>query len=263
LPSLAGMMFLLIVALTFSSISFQILVNDLGYPFTFFDAYHSLNLSQIAASLPGKIWGFAGLAGLLYSKGISKKDSTIIIIINMILMLSSCAIVGLMGLAAMFGLEYALLCLIPIAALLVGRDQINAIYLRVFPGSTSLPSRNALVKILIVGLISWVASSGSFAWLVKNSQGGWPISPFLVASAFPAGYIGGFISLITPSGLGVREGIIALVLSPGMDRNEALAVAIAFRVIHSIVLWCNVAVTIFLLSLRQGGFGAKRIKRLK
>ena len=56
---------LLTLGVVLSALSFTILVRSIGYQFTYRDGYHSLNLSQIAAMVPGKIWGFAGLAGLL------------------------------------------------------------------------------------------------------------------------------------------------------------------------------------------------------
>jgi uncharacterized membrane protein YbhN (UPF0104 family) len=70
----------------------------------------------------------------------------------------------------------------------------------------------------------------------------------LVASAFAAGYLGGFVSFITPAGLGVREGIIAVILGPALGRDKTLALAVVFRIVHMAVLWLHIAITLFALS---------------
>jgi hypothetical protein len=103
--------------------------------------------------------------------------------------------------------------------------------------------------ILIIGVINWVVFALCFALMVYGIEGKWPVSPLLVASAFPAGYVGGFVSLITPAGLGVREGIIAIILGSSLGRDKALALAIVFRVVHTAVLWLNILITLFVLWL--------------
>ena len=70
---------LLTLGVVLSALSFTILVRSIGYQFTYRDGYHSLNLSQIAAMVPGKIWGFAGLASLLSARGIPNRDSVLVI----------------------------------------------------------------------------------------------------------------------------------------------------------------------------------------
>jgi hypothetical protein len=72
---LVSFFLLLTLGVVLSAWSFTMLVRSVGYQFTYCDGYHSLNLSQIAAMVPGKIWGFAGLAGLLSARGISKSLS--------------------------------------------------------------------------------------------------------------------------------------------------------------------------------------------
>src|SRR5262249_31574932 len=80
---------LLTLGVILSALSFTILVRSMGYPFTYRDGYHSLNLSQIAAMVPGKIWGFAGLAGLLSARGIPSRDSVLVIALHTLLTLSA------------------------------------------------------------------------------------------------------------------------------------------------------------------------------
>lgn len=54
--------------------------------------------------------------------------------------------------------------------------------------------------------------------------------PFLyVAPAFAAAYVGGYVALFAPAGLGVREGLLVAFLAPVLSPEPALAVAVAAR----------------------------------
>jgi hypothetical protein len=108
----------LTLGVVLSALSFTILVRSMGYQFTYCDGYHSLNLSQIAAMVPGKIWGFAGLAGLLSARGIPKRDSVLVISLHTLLTLSGAVFVGICGLIPVIGWACTLLCLVPVMLLL-------------------------------------------------------------------------------------------------------------------------------------------------
>jgi hypothetical protein len=239
---------LLTLGVVLSALSFTMLVRSMGYQFTYGDGYHSLNLSQIAAMVPGKIWGFAGLAGLLSARGIPYRDSVLVISLHTLLTLSAAVFVGICGLIPVIGWAYTLLCLMPAMLLLTGRSWCETLRSHFFTGSSPLPPSSSVLRVLIVGAISWGVVSSCFALLVYSAAGRWPASPLLVASAFAAGYVGGFASVITPSGLGVREGIITVILGPTLGSDKTLALAIVFRIVHMAVLWLHIAITLCALS---------------
>ena len=239
---------LLMLSVFLSALSFTSLVRGVGYRFRLSEGYHSLNLSQIAAMVPGKVWGFAGLAGLLWSKGISKGNSVLIITLHTVLMLSAAALTGSVGFVSLMGWQYTLLALLPIIGLVIGRDWLEKLWQRYSGQSSELPPPSTLIWILILGCSSWILTSGSFALLVYEVVGEWVVSPWLLASTFAAGYVVGYISLITPAGLGVREGVISLILAPTLGQEQALGLALVFRVLHMSILWLNILVTLVIVS---------------
>jgi len=97
LVQLVLLFFIFIITGIFTVYIFVTLVRDMGYSFDFVDGYQSLYYSQLASMIPGGIWGYAGLAGVLWSKGVSKADSILIIFLNTLIMLTSCAIIGSFG----------------------------------------------------------------------------------------------------------------------------------------------------------------------
>ncbi len=247
------LLFWLTLSVGLAAWSFTLLVRGMGYSFSYGDGYHSLNLSQVAAMVPGKVWGFAGLAALLWNKGISKGDSLLIITLHTVLMLSAAAITGTVGFIALLGWQYTLLALLPIVALVVGRNGWEKLWQRFFRQTSHFPSAGRLGLILVVGCGSWAATSASFALLVHQVVGSWLVSPWLLASTFSAGYVVGYLSFITPAGLGVREGVMSLILGPVLGPEQALGLALVFRVLHMAVLWLNILITLVLVSLFHSG----------
>ena len=230
----------------------MVLVRDKGYTFGFADGYHSLNLSQIAAMIPGGIWGYAGLAGLLWTKGIAKVDSIIIIFVYTLVMLSSCVIVGISGLITILGWKYAIICLLPFLVLILGRDWLDKIRQKYYPESSPLPSILALLKALLLGVLVWAITASCFAWLLYTGEGTELIPFWTVIGAYAAGYLGGYISILVPSGLGVSEGLVALMLGPYVGTDKILAVAISFRIIHTLIVWCNIVISVILTTKEAG-----------
>lgn len=229
------------VTLGLSSIAFALLVRGMGYHnFSALDAYHCLNLSQIAAMLPGKVWGYAGLAGLLWARQISKRDSVVIIALNTGLMLSACALVALIA------WNYALVLLVPLLALLLSRDKLENWRLRFFFDGSPLPARRVFIQVLTIGILAWLFSGVIFAWLAQDSAA--TVAPFALISAYAAGYLAGYISLITPAGLGVSEGVTSILLASSIGIERAFAVALTFRIIQTLAQWANILVSLIWLN---------------
>lgn len=225
-----------------------IFAQDKGYDFKFTDGYHSLNLSQLASMIPGGIWGYAGFAGMLWSRGITKTDSVTIIFSHTLVMLSSCAIVGFSGLITILGWGYAIIILLPLLLFLLGRNWMEKIRGKYYPESSSLPSTPAILKSLFLGILVWILTASCFAWLLYAGNG--ITVPFwTVVGAYTTGYLGGYIAFLAPSGLGIREGLVTLQLGTFMDVEKILATAISFRIVHTSIVWFNVLVSVILTSI--------------
>lgn len=235
---------LILVSGLLTVLALVILVRDKGYVFGFADGYHSLNLSQLASMIPGGVWGYAGFAGFLWSKGISKIDSVVIIFLNTVIMLSACAMVGISGLITILGWRYAIVCLLPFLFLIFGRNWLDRLKQKFYPESSRLPRTMALLKSLLLGIVVWVIISSSFAWLLYVGDGTEVIPFWTVIGAYATGYLGGYIAILVPSGLGVSEGLVALMLGPYIGTDRVLAVAISFRIIHTFIVWCNILISV-------------------
>ena len=109
-----------------------------------------------------------------------------------------------------------------------------------------------LVMLLGISLAGWLLFSIAFtslamALLPQDAALGHRL-PDLMA-AYPMAFAIGFVSLITPSGLAVREGALFVLLSPIVGGAQALVVALGMRV-WEIVLDAAVA-TVAMVSLTR------------
>jgi hypothetical protein len=83
--------------------------------------------------------------------------------------------------------------------------------------------------LLLRYIVVWLIQGLAFATLVR-ALAPLPLAgvPY-VAAAWVAAYVIGFLSLLTPSGLGVREGVIVLLLAAILPQPVAAVIAILAR----------------------------------
>ncbi len=91
-----------------------------------------------------------------------------------------------------------------------------------------------LLALLLVAIVNWLLWGASFAALTFGLSAFSPaemarLAPHLVLS-YPIAYAIGFLSFITPSGFGVREGAFFLLLAPVMEGSVVTVAALAMRV---------------------------------
>jgi uncharacterized membrane protein YbhN (UPF0104 family) len=112
-------------------------------------------------------------------------------------------------------------------------QQINAVLPARLP-----PLRPLSVRALVAGfgtnVVAWVAYGMALIALARGSLPG-VVLPFGEATGiFAAGYLAGLVAVITPGGLGVREGALVLLLTPLTGPRVALALAVASRVLFTV-----------------------------
>ena len=94
---------------------------------------------------------------------------------------------------------------------------------------SSPPSIYTMSQLLFIYLLVWVFYAVSGIAIVSvfcelSMEGA-----IVAGSAFVCAWLIGFISIMTPAGLGVREGILLLLLQPILPAHEAVLVAIIAR----------------------------------
>jgi hypothetical protein len=126
----------------------------------------------------------------------------------------------------------AVVVVVAAALAAVFRRQLLALARRRLPGldPADLTPSPGTVALLVVGYaLYWAVTGLAFAALVASM---YPLAAAdipLVVAAYAAAYAVGFLALLTPAGLGVREGVLVVALAPVLPAGPALVVALVSR----------------------------------
>jgi uncharacterized membrane protein YbhN (UPF0104 family) len=99
----------------------------------------------------------------------------------------------------------------------IGRDPVDI----------RLPFRRILL-LFVIYIIAWVIY-GSALWCLLRGVGLDAGVYWEIVASFAAAYLIGFLALFAPGGIGVREGILTLLLTPYLGTGIAALVAVVAR----------------------------------
>jgi uncharacterized membrane protein YbhN (UPF0104 family) len=218
-------------------------------------------LSNLARYVPGNVWSFVGAVELARREGAARPVTLSVMAFTQVLSVGVALLAGLpvllaerarLGRPALLG-AVAVALVAAVAA--VFRRQLLALARRRLPGldGGDLLPAPATVALLAAGYAAyWVVTGLAFAALVASVH---PLAPGevpLVVAAYAAAYAVGFLSVLTPAGLGVREGVLVVALSPVLPAGPALVVALVSRLWMMAVELAGAAVAQLAAGRRRG-----------
>jgi hypothetical protein len=110
-----------------------------------------------------------------------------------------------------------------------------------------------LATVVAVNLLGWLGTGAAVFLLVTAVTGSSP--PFLwLVGSYTAGYLVGFVAPLSPGGLGVREGMLVVLLAPHYGVGVALAVSLLIRL-------ANIAGDLLAVALVHGAWALRALYR--
>ena len=222
--------------------------NTTSDPISFLSSWTLLHLSEPGKYLPGKIGQFVGMAALCRSLEISRDKaiaSTLLhfafkcllgCFIGVPFILFSEARESLLNMLTTFGNNSFRL-----SAIILVTISLGAIFLILFKNklSSKIPyfqivipaifSFKRLFQLIVIHAMLWGCISISFFLFIKSIYPIRIVHLPIISSIYPFAWSIGFMSLITPGGLGVREGILSMFLTPCLPPVTATLVALLSR----------------------------------
>jgi uncharacterized membrane protein YbhN (UPF0104 family) len=196
-------------------------------------------LSNLARYVPGNVWSYVGAVELARREGVARRTTLAVMALTQVLSVGVALAVGLpvllaerarLGRPALLG---AVVAVVVAALAALFRRPLLALARRRVPGfdlGELTPSAGTVVLLVLGYAAYWAVTGLAFAALVASL---YPLAagdiPLLVA-AYAAAYAAGFLALLTPAGLGVREGVLVVALAPVLPAGPALVVALVSRV---------------------------------
>ena len=208
-------------------------------------------LSNLARYVPGNIWSYVGAVELARREGVARRVTLAVMALTQVLSVGVAVAAGLPVLLAeraRLG-RPALLGAVVVAALgglaVLFRGRLLELARRRMPGfdpGELTPSAGTVAWLVAGYAVYWAVTGLAFAALVAAlhplAAGDIP----LVVAAYAAAYAAGFLALLTPAGLGVREGVLVVALAPVLPAGPALVVALVSRVWMMLVELAGAAV---------------------
>lgn len=211
----------------------------------FIENTYRFAISELKRFTPGNIWSFLSRANLFTELGFNKRIVGLSMIADIQLVVLGCSIVSLLAIPILINsseqLQGKLISLIPFSIILIIIYflVIGFIYKNKFDKSSSifknlvLPGfdNNKKIKVLFISAFTYfIYGAGNFFVLISLTNTS--ISNFFILSAFfTFALLVGYLTFITPMGLGVREIIVTLGLSQFLSAADAGAVSIFSRII--------------------------------
>ena len=212
---------------------------------SFSDAFTLFHLTNITRYLPGRIWGVVRLLSLSQKFGLSKTavgssltlhvgvETVLGGLIAMSLLFSdrmrqrATEVLETLSVKNTFLLTFAVMvCLAGLVFLIPRLAKHATQFLKTL---TPLKSVQLWVKVLVSHSLLWMCQGLAFFLFVRSfATVPWTDTGVLTA-CFAFAWIVGFLSFLTPGGLGIREGLLGLLLSNYMIPSQATLVALLCR----------------------------------
>jgi uncharacterized membrane protein YbhN (UPF0104 family) len=192
---------------------------------------------QLGKYLPGSAWQYLGRAGLAVRAGVPLRLGAVSLVLEAGCSLLAAALVAPFALASDGGrvaaVAVAVLGLALACALASRTSWARRVVRRALERTAGVEARVDLRAVrtataLYAGV--WLLFGLAF-WLLAAALYGVPFSDFLLyTGAFTAAWAAGFVVVLAPGGIGVREAVLVLLLRGRLGESEAIVLAAASRI---------------------------------
>lgn len=215
------------------------LMEALGQPLPTLTANRIWFLSEFTRYLPGNVWSFASRTYLAHQQGASKAVALISLILEVGLLVGSAILyAGLFFILSPYNMPEAMRWLfilaIPILFFLLSPRLLELGLNRLLRLAKRQPISIALTgrQLGVAGLLlasAWLAYGAASLLVMLAFTQNIDVSPLWTITAFIVAWLVGYLSFLTPMGLGVREGVIIALLAPVMPAATASLIALSSR----------------------------------
>lgn len=222
-----------------------------GKRVSFRDAFTLFHLSNITRYLPGRIWGVVRLLSLSHRFGLSKVSvgSSLTLHVGI-----ETAIGGLIAMALLFSEQTQKAAQTGLSKVYGHARLVTLASLCIMAGVFLIPAvsshaRQAIKTLQDIGtpllqksflrawgniiashILLWLCQGLAFYLFVRSLAAVQWIDAGVLTACYAFAWIVGFLSFLTPGGLGIREGLLGLLLANYMPAPHATLIALLCRV---------------------------------
>lgn len=230
-----------------------------GHRVPFRDAWDTYYIGNLGRYIPGKVWTIAGTAWIADRRGLPPvKTGTAAVFAQAYSIISSFVFLALFLIlqgVRVEGIRFEWLA--PLIVLFTGIFIVPGNLERVINRMLAALGRESISLGLTVGkavrivwwyFLSWLLFGVAY-WLfmaaVTNDRS---LSLIVLTAVFSAAYVGGFLAVFVPGGLGVRESLMSVLLAGSVPHGVGLLTAFLVRLlVTGIELFC-----VLIILIRKG-----------
>lgn len=248
LLGIAAAAFFYVSIIPVSALAWRLLLRSMGVERSWRDLIEIMAITQIAKYMPGNVGVHLGRAGMSIVRGIPSRPVVVSMLIETALAVGAALIIGLAGLALSSRGSSALaselrdplwisgLVLAAVAAaVVVYRCLARPLLQRIAPRHAGLlatgptPTAPVVVRTLSAYAANYVFIGVGLTAMANIMLPDAAHEPALLCASFALAWVAGFFTPGAPAGLGVREGLMLVILGTSYASADALALTIAFR----------------------------------
>lgn len=205
-------------------------------PLGFWTAFRILVVSNFGKYIPGKVWSVVGMVFFLGREGYPAR----IALASTVLHQAYTIVSGIIFIAVVLGSE--IFDGRPVVPLVIG---VVACAMILYPPVFSYVLNRGLrllrrepiqvrlsfalaIRLFAVYIVAWVMYGAAF-WCLLHGLGVQPGLFWKTVASFAAAYLLGFLALFAPGGLGVREGVLSVLLATTLTPGIAALIAVVAR----------------------------------
>lgn len=235
----AGAFAAVLVGLVGSMLAYRALLADLGSPLPATVAARIFFLGQLGKYLPGSLWPVVAQMEMGKEAGVPRQRSVAAITLTILIYLGAGILVG--GVALPFSSDAAggwrwLVLLAPALLGALHPRILNPVFVRLSTlARRPLPERAFSARGVLTAfgwsLLSWAAFGVQVALVAHDIGASGARTLPLAVGGFALAWSAGFLVVFLPAGGGVREVVLAALLSPVLAKGGPAAVSVVARLL--------------------------------
>jgi hypothetical protein len=217
-------------------------------------------LANLGRYVPGKIWTVAGMVVMVQRAGVESWAAAGSAVVMQALAFATGALAATLALpAAEFGPRLAVGLAVALGLLLaMGSAKVMRLANRFLSGVTLRPLPPlALLSGGALMFAGWLGYGLAF-WALGRGLGAPPLAIPVAVSVFAAGYLLGWIAIVLPAGVGVREGVFLQLLRPLIGAGGAVVLSVGSRLVLTLTELGAAALAAGLTGPAAPGSGKRR-----
>tara|TARA_Y100000588_G_scaffold367536_1_gene434329 strand:- start:387 stop:1337 length:951 start_codon:yes stop_codon:yes gene_type:complete len=220
-------------------LAWRLILQHFGHNVSAVAAYRIVRQAELSRYVPGAIWQYVSRVDLASRWGVSATATMAAALVETVILILSAVIPALLNfeevLPNLARFQIVLLVLFPLGAVAVLQPHLLNFCMEFLSRKLNQPYSKLQIKwsmvagIWLAYVLMWTAGCLGVGFFVRGVIEISFEQVFATGSFFAAAWIVAIISIVSPAGVGIRDGIFGLLLSQILPLGAALTIAVGVR----------------------------------